>query len=34
MIELKDMELVEVVGTKFETRTERKVALWKLKEAE
>jgi predicted transcriptional regulator len=32
LTELKQMELVEVVGTKYETRTERKVSLWQLKE--
>lgn len=34
LTELKEMELVEVVGSKYERRTERKVSLWKLKEAE
>jgi predicted transcriptional regulator len=34
LTELKEMGEVEVVGKKYEGRTDRKVALWKLKEAE
>ncbi len=32
LTELKEMELVEVIGSKYERRTDRKVSVWKLKE--
>lgn len=34
LTELKEMDLVEVIGKKYEARTDRKVALWRLKEVQ
>ena len=34
LTELKEMGEVEVVGKRYEGRTDRKVAVWQLKEAE
>jgi len=34
LTELRDMDVIEVVGKKFENRTNRKVTVWKIKEKE